>query len=308
MILVIKEKHTKEYRLQAFEDFYKKLPDYCNCVFWGLDSPNYNSAMTIQDIIKECPEEPDAIFVMSPLMKYSDWSNINAKRYLLVTDSVCSMDKWSKWKHYPNMEKIKWNAVFHNYYHCIKFMKSVIETDWIFFPNWAADCYDYNKYGKGKIFNYFLSGKYSHEYAMRKVFHKAFHKAGFEVIDNFKEERINTNTDNIKFRKLLLRSRYSPHDGGINGRMVPRYVESALAKSVIISPYLGIEMDEIGFVSGENYIEVNRKWDIKKLRKFLYYTIPTQGWERLAENAYKMAQNHTTESRIKQFLGVINEG
>lgn len=223
--------------------------------------------------------------------------------------------KFDKGKHYHKMDKIEWDAVFHNYYHYIDFMKSIIKTRWIFFPNWAAGCYDYEKFRKicnndniEKNIEFFLSGKYSHEYAMRKTFHKVFHKLGLCVLDNFKEKRINKYEDNVLFCRRLLKSQYSPHDGGINGRMVPRYVESALAKSVIISPYLGREMDEIGFIAEVNYIEVKREWTVGKLRRFMEKKIPKYNWEKLADNAYTMAQRHTTIARIKQFLEVVNEG
>lgn len=315
MILIIKEKHTAEYRLQSYEDFYRKLPEHCDCYFYGLDSPNYDPDKTIYDIIAECPEYPEDIFVMAPLFKFIYWDNVKAKKYLLITDSVCDMEKLQKAKHYPGMDRIEWDGVFHHYLHCLDFMKSAIHSKrWIYWPNWAADCYDYEANEIEKDIDFFMSGKYSHEYEMRKRFHKAFHKSGLNFVDNFQEKRINTKEDNAKFRDLLMRSKYSPHDGGINGRMVPRYVESCYAKSVIISPNLGEEMGRMGFEYMENCIIFSRSIDKRQVKNVIGNTailgkiLFGETLKYLSKNAYKLIkERHTTDCRIKEFLEVVND-
>ena len=308
MILVIKEKHGPEYRLQSYEDFYRLLPNYRDCHIYGKDSPNYDPNKTIYDIIKECPKDPTAILVMAPLFKFSSWSEVKAKKYLLVTDSFDSYKKMQKDKHYPRMDEIELSGIFHHYLYALKYMKSVIPCKWHYFPNWAASCYDWKKYGDKKNVDFFLSGKYSYEYAMRKTFHKAFHKSGLNFMDYFNEKRISTDDDNLLFFYRLMDSRYSPHDGVVNGRMVPRYVESCYAKSVIISPYLGGEMDLMGFVEGENYLRVDRKDSKKDIRKHMKNVANFADWKKLSTNAYDLVKkNHTTHERIVQFLEVVNE-
>jgi hypothetical protein len=308
MILVIKEKHdTKNYRLRAFYDFEVKVCQETDCYLYGLDSDSYNPRKTIQDILTDMPKKPDAIFVMAPLFKMSKWERVPCKKLLLVTDVFNSFERMNRAKHYPGMDKIKWDYVLHNYFQDIEFMKRAIPSEWVFFPNWAAEWYDYEKHGVRKDFDFFLSGKLSSEYEMRKRFHKAFHKAGFDVVDNLAEVRVNTADDNSKFRDLLLRSMYSPHDGGINGRMVPRYVESALAKSLLISPSMGKEMDLMGFKAGENYIEIRRSSTKEQIRKFLR-GIDAYDWEGMVARAYELvSKKHTTMARIQQLLGLVYE-
>lgn len=313
MILVIKEKHTAEYRLQSYEDFYNTLPRHTECCFYGLDSPNYDPKKTILDILAECPKEPEVIFVMAPLFKLDRqfggiWNNLKQKKYLLITDSFDTYERMQKAKHYPLMDLIEWDGIFHHYLHCLDFMKSSFKkTDWFYWPNWAADCYDFEKDKHTKDIGFFLSGAYSHEYEMRKRFHKAFHKSGMNFIDQFQKKRTNSFEDNERFRSRLLRSKYSPCDGGINGRVVPRYVESCYAKSVVITPHLGQEMTQLGFEHGKNCITLSRNLNIKQILKFMKKVPNHYNWTELAENAYKLVkERHTTECRIKQFLEVVN--
>ena len=307
MILIIKEKHTKEYRLNSYEDYYNQLPHFCQCQYYGLDSVSYDPNKTIDDIISDMAVKPDIIFVMAPLFKFSNWDNIKAKKYLLVTDSFDSNEKMQKAKHYPRMDEIKWDGVFHHYLYALDFMKSKIKSNWVYWPNWASELYNaqdekWNMRIK-KNLDFFLSGKYSSEYAMRKIFHKAFHKSGLDCLDNFSEKRVNNIRDNSNFWIHLIRSKYSPHDGGINGRVVPRYTESSYAKSVIISPDLGREMKLLGFIPGINYIKVKRTSNIKSVRNQMKEIAKYSDWERLSTNAYNLVkENHTTECRIKQFL------
>ena len=128
MILVIKEKHdTKKYRLQSFYDFEVKICKAVDCYLYGLDSLHYDPRKTIQDIISEMPKYPEAVFVMAPLFKMSKW-NLHCKKLLLVTDVFNSLERMNRAKHYPGMDKIKWDYVLHNYFQDIDFMKSVIPS------------------------------------------------------------------------------------------------------------------------------------------------------------------------------------
>ena len=308
MILVIKEKHdTKSYRLQAFYDFEIKIHKAVDCYLYGIDSLSYNPQKTIQDIIADMPQKPEAIFVMAPLFKMSEWKKVSCKKILLITDVFNSLERMNRAKHYPNMDKIKWDYVLHNYLQDIDFMKWALPSKWVFFPNWAAEWYDYEKYGTRKVFDFFLSGKLSSEYEMRKRFHKAFHKSRLDVVDNLSDTRVNTFEDNSKFKNLLLLSRYSPHDGGINGRMVPRYVESAFAKSLIISPPMGKEMELMGFEAGENYIEIPREYSKSQIQDFMR-NIYQYDWDTLVSKAYDLvSRRHTTDARVQQLLELIYE-
>lgn len=314
MILCIKEKHTAEYRLQSYEDFYRKLPEWCECYFYGLDSPSYDPDRTLYDIMAECPKYPDAVFIMAPLFRKAPWFGLSeCKMYLLITDSFNSYEKMQQAKHYPRMDEIKWDGIFFHYLYALDFMKSCFNKNakWHYWPNWAADCYDYEKNRGEKDIDFFLSGKCPHdEYEMRKRFSKAFHKSGLNFVDNFSsKKRINTFEDNAKFRDHLLRSRYSPHDGGINGRMVPRYVESAYAKSVIISPHLGEEMKRMGFYHGLNCLMIRRDFNKNEIRETVEAFVGSDYYTKfLANNAYELIkERHTTDCRIKEFLEVVNE-
>jgi hypothetical protein len=309
MILVIKEKHRADYRLASYQDFYETLPEHTECCFYGLDSPNYDPRKTFGDIMKECPKEPSVVFVMAPLFKHSLSlaTNTNIEKYLLITDSFDTYERMQKKKHYPHMEEIAWQGIFHHYLHCLDFMKkSFYPTKWHYWPNWAAKCYDYEKIKLKKDIDFFLSGAYSHEYEMRKRFHKAFHKSDLNFIDQFQKVRTNSFEDNERFRSRLLRSMYSPCDGGVNGRVVPRYVESGYAKSVVITPDLGKEMKILGFEHGKNCITLSRNLNKKQILKFIKAVPNHYNWTELAENAYKLVkERHTTECRVKEFLEVL---
>ena len=189
--LIIKEKHGAEYRLNSYEDFYKKLPKLCDCHIYGKDSENYDPEKTIYDIIEECPKKPDVIFVMAPLFQLTDnWHEVKAEKYFLVTDSFDNRDKMQKEKFYRDMDRIEWSGIFHHYLQSLEFMKSQFKpTNWHYFPNWASDIYDYEKEINPKTIDYFMSGKYSSEYAMRKVFHQAF-KIFPHTVDNFSEKEL----------------------------------------------------------------------------------------------------------------------
>ena len=181
-------------------------------------------------------------------------------------------------------------------------MKSLFPSVPFFhWPCWSSEEFDSHKHNKKKNIDFFLSGAVVPEYQYRYVFNQILQNdcSTHKVVNTFGEGWTEGTTTNEDYANNLLSSKFGPHDGGVNGRMVPRYFESGLAKSIIISPDLGKEMEINGFVDGKNCVLFERGVD----PSYIFNSIDELDQEKLTQNCYNLVkERHTTSCRVRQFL------
>jgi len=320
MIFVL-QTSKPHYRLRSYADLVRRFPFHYNKVlFYGpmydgmKDAPPhiipfFHPGMSLRDVIdKYVGEEPEAIwlFSSSALSKVgrTDFKQFKAPLFLLFTDAVSWDDERLAAMKLHDMKPFK--AVFHNYLYKLDDLKSALLSEkYIHYPCWSAHCYDFESNPSSKNLEFLISGvPGGAEYTHRDIFAAAAKRRGLSV-QNQLGQRTNEAEDNERFRLDLLRSKYSPHDGGINGRLVPRYAESCFARSVILSPDLGEEMRSGGFENGKNCLLFDRgKYSTPdSCRRLLEETAARRDWHTLADNAYDLAKTrHCTDVRIRKFL------
>lgn len=327
MILLFQSSHD-HYRLRAYNDFRERFPlHYPNVRVYGPQHdglrnapphviPHFHDGMPLDEVVtRYIGEEPEAIFLFSSsLLKrvgFTDFTKFKCPIFLLITDAI----SWDDTRIAAlKMHKLKpFRAVFHNYLHKLAALKVAVPAEsFVHYPCWAAHCYDSEAHPIDKDLQFLISGvPGGSEYTHRDLF-----AAATEVLDGEGRkpglsahsqlgERINEAEDNERFRRNLLRSMYSPHDGGVNGRLVPRYAESCFARSVIVSPDLGEEMRVGGYVSGKNCVLFNRgDYDTpEKCLRLLNEVKQRTDRAEMADHAYELARTrHCTDVRIRTFL------
>jgi hypothetical protein len=320
MILILQTGHPN-YRLRSYNDFVARLPLHYSDIrvygpqYDGTENapahiiPKFHPGWTIDQVISEyIGKEPDALFIFSStsLRHYgrSDFSRLSCPIYLLITDAVSWDD--SRLAALRMHTTKPFRAVFHNYLWKLDALKTAVPAEqYVHYPCWSSHDYDYERFPAEKDLQFLISGvPGGAEYTHRDIFAAAVDGQGFRA--KFKlGERTNEAEDNERFRRDLLRSQFSPHDGGINGRLVPRYAESCFARSVILSPDLGEEMRAAGYVNGKNCILFDRRAapGVEATRMLIYATRTRFDRPELAEAAYDLARTrHCTDVRIRTFL------
>lgn len=325
-IIVFMER-KENYRLRAYEELIHVLSENFEATFYGRgmsenlssDFPlanfmNFSQEKTAIDVYKEISERVnlDAMIVFNATfgMPVSDFKKIDIPKILITTDSYHFLEKDERYV-ILNDSNADFDCVFHNYLYLIDEMKCLIKSkEWIHWPCWASQTYDYASTPYDKQIGFFLSGNYDPEYEHRLYFYQALKMLPSHLsVNNLGYKEKFSKNENDRFRDLLLSSFWSPHDGGYNGRIVPRYYESSFAKSVIISPDLGREMQVCGFVNGVNCILFPR--NIKNpahLSEILMNIVRTVDHEKISEAAYTLvSESHTISNRIEAIKNKIEE-
>ena len=308
-VLIIKYCNLEDefqYRLDSYHNFttkISKLPGV-EVESYGYKHKDYSEDKTIQDVVTMLygEEYPDVIYLWSPqALKESDFNKIPSRKYLFWTDTPSTngviVDGVKK-------HKVKFDAVFHNYLYELDILKDIVDADrFEHHPCWSSDIYDYD--GREKTIDFLLTGTITSEYEFRSKYKNLVHLLEGVTVDRLGMIS-NQEDDNNKFKDSLLSSKFSLVDGGVNGRVVPRYFESSLAKSVVISPDLGKELEANGFKDGINCILFDRDDSYENIAKKINESV--KDWERLSENAYDLVyNNHTTEKRIEALIKGFKE-
>ena len=312
-LILVTIENCEFYRLGMYHDFIERLSLYHpNVKVYGQGYPktdskyigNYDPSKTIQDIIGQDlgGQEPDILFFMNAEIAPSNFSGLKTKVYVFTSDSVITNAG-----HVNRVRSHKFNCagVFHNYLYGKELIPSAFNTQHVFYwPCWASVKYDHKQSETGKDIDFFLSGTITHEYSYRQTFREIFRGSGFDYVDRMGQAK-DDKVDNDVYLELLSRSRYSPHDGGKNGRLQGRFYEASYMKSVIIAPDAGQEMEINGFRHGQNCILFDRHQPTGDIREMVQ-RIDRMDWKTLSDNAYSLIDNrHTTDHRIKAFLDVV---
>jgi len=301
ILFLIEEYPSDNYRLRSYDNFCDELKKaHPNTIISEASKDK-----DIFDIIEnECGGIiPKSIFMFNGSIKESDFSKINSKIYNFVTDALihpfsCRFHKDKMAHNIPKFE-----GVFYNYIYGSDNIQKLYPTKkLIHFPCWSSEEYNYETNKREKTFDFLLSGQLDTEYRYRPKFSSLLMNVQDKKTINKLGNWSNSKDDNSTFQELLLQSKWSPHDGGFNGRMVPRYFESGYAKSVIISPDLGEEMKVNGYINGENCILFDRNEPRERVLNILK-SVTDEQWKILSQNAYDLVQNkHSTKARLKVFL------
>lgn len=293
-----------EYRLNAYHNFSTKIQNISevSVKVYGYKHEQYSEDKNIHDVIKLLygDEFPDVIYLWSPqVLASSDFSNIPSKKYIFWTDTPSTnqaiVDGIKK-------HTIQFDAVFHNYIYELDILKSLLDSKrYIHHPCWSSDIYKYD--GRDKTIDFLLTGTITNEYEFRYKYRKL--NLNGSIVDCLGAWS-NTKEDNDIFKNRLLSSKFSLVDGGINGRTVPRYFESSLAKSVVVSPDLGEELVRNGFKDGFNCVLFDRGDSYVNISSKINEAI--NNWKYLSDNAFDLAyDNHTTDCRIHSLLEEFNK-
>jgi hypothetical protein len=317
-LILVTQEYPDQYRLNMYLDFALRLPVlYPNSKIYGKGytkniNPShlnnvittYNENKTLDDIIKEDlgGVEPDVLFMFSPDFAVSNIKKYKTKVFTFISDSVHTNRYYIDIVRKHNFDC---RGVFYNYLYGQELIKPSFQSDNAFyFPCWSSLKYDYANYNYTKQIDFFMSGTITNEYAYRQKFRNMFRGSNLNYVDKFMSTQ-DTKDDNDKFLDLLGKSKYSPHDGGINGRIQGRFYESSFMKSVVISPDLGEEMKRAGFENNTNCILFNRNEQVDKVNDILR-NIDKYDWDCISNNAYNLIkERHTTDHRIKAFLDIV---
>ena len=300
ILFLIEEYPTDNYRLRSYDNFCNELiKEHPNTVISVVSKDK-----DIFDIIEnECGGVvPKSIFMMNGSIKPSDFTKLDSKVYVFTTDAI--LPPFSSPFHRDKMaHNVNFTGVFHNYIYGSEYLQKEYSAEkLIHFPCWSSEEYDFETSRQEKKFNFLLSGQKDIEYEYRPKFSSLLKDLDEKSYVDKLGIWANDKTDNDTFLELLLCSKWSPHDGGFNGRMVPRYFESGYAKTVIISPDLGEEMKVNGYVNDENCILFDRNAPREDVLKILN-SVSDEKWNRLANNAYELVkERHSTKARLKVFL------
>ena len=304
-------------RLNMYHDFVERISlQHENVKVYGHgyhgQNPKYittyDPSKSIHDVIDKDlgGQVPDVIFLMNAAMATSDFTGLKSKVYVFTSDSVITnkIHVATVMKH-----KFKCEGVFYNYLYGQNLLEKTFMTDTKFyFPCWASSKYDYEKYHTPKTVDFFMSGLRNKEYSYRYTFSDIFRGSQLNFVDRFDviKTKLPMKEDHDVYTDFLGKSRYSPHDGGIHGRMQGRFYESGFMKSVIIAPDLGEEMRRNGFDNGVNCVLFDRNKPVEEVRGMLTKIDELYEWENLSNNAYDLIKNrHTTDHRIKYFLETV---
>lgn len=319
-MIFILQTSKPHYRLRSYKDFVDRFPrHYADVRFYGQQYdglrdapphiiPHFHEGMPLDEVItKYIGEEPEAIFLFSSShlsrVGHTDFRKFNCPLFCLFTDAPSWDDLRIAAMKQHTMKPFK--ALLHNYLHKLPELKEKVPAaNYVLYPCWAAHCYDSEVEPADKNLEFLISGvPGGDEYTHRDIFERCTRGQGLSLQAGL-AQRVNIAEDNERFRKDLLRSKYSPHDGGINGRLVPRYAESGFARSVPISPDLGDEMRRAGWEHNENCILFDREqYGCDESLQLLQDTAKRGDWHDLSTNAYELVRNrHCTDARISHFL------
>jgi len=305
-LLMIKDCETpkeKNYRLNAYDNFSKKIKEIpkLEVMSYGLGHKDYSPDKTIQDVISLLygDEHPDVIYIWRPeVLAASNFYSVPCKKYAFWTDTHITNPVVTQGmlKH-----SIDLDLVLHNYtYELASFKATIAAKEYIHFPCWSSDIYKYD--GRQKPIDFLLTGTYTPEYEFRARYRNL--QLEGTIVDRL-HQLTDTAKDNNLFRDNLLSSKFSLLDGGVNGRVVPRYFESCLAKSVVVSPDLGEELASDGFKDGVNCVLFDRRDSYENISAKINEA--RSNWQVLSENAYDLAyNNHTTDKRISTLLSLLS--
>jgi len=85
---------------------------------------------------------------------------------------------------------------------------------------------------------------------------------------------------------------------------IAKYVEGMASGSLVLAPKPE-DADELGFVDGENFVEINRSNFVEKIKYYLWHEVEMQ---RIVNNAKKLVlERHTTEKRVEQLIDFFHE-
>lgn len=321
-MIFILQTSKPNYRLRSYADFVDRFSKHHKDVrFYGPQHhgmenapehiiPEFTPGLTMQQTFDKYlgGNEPEALFLFSSsaLTHFAptDFTKLKCPIFVLITDAVSWDDDRLAAIALHKMKPLK--ALFFNYMYKLDELKAKLPAEsYVHYPCWAAHCYDSEEHPSDKSLEFLISGvPGGGEYTHRDIFDAAVKSAFLSSTHSKLGERTNEAEDNERFRQDLLRSKYSPHDGGVNGRMVPRYAESCFARSVIISPDLGEEMRLNGYVHNKNCIVFDRATHgQEESLQLLRATAERRDWNELAGNAYELAKTrHCTDIRIRKFL------
>jgi len=322
MSIFILQSSRPNYRLDSYRDFVERFHlHYPDVLFYGEQYhgmqdappwiiPEFTPGLSMQETFDKYlgGNEPEALFLFSSSqLKHfakSDLRGLKCPVFLLFTDAPSWDDGRLEAMRMHDLKPFR--AVCHNYMHKLDELKAAVAAEHFeLFPCWSSHVYDSESRPIDKDLEFMISGvPGGDEYIHRDIFARAVHGHGMSVHAAL-GPRINEPDNNACFLRDLLRSKFSPHDGGVNGRLVPRYAESGFARSVPISPDLGEEMRRAGWVHNKNCILFPREERMTpdSCLELLEETRKRTDWGDLAACAYDLVSSrHSTDCRIRRFL------
>jgi len=106
------------------------------------------------------------------------------------------------------------------------------------------------------------------------------------------------------YAEAISRCKAMVFDGSRYGLAVMKYFECLGTNTLAIARRPG-DADELGFIDGETYVEINED---NLVEKIMYYIENDDERRRISLNGYKLVrERHTTELRASQLYGILEE-
>ncbi|MGP4082422.1 glycosyltransferase family protein [Pseudalkalibacillus sp. R45] len=278
--------------------FGEELKKSCNLTYWYEDG-------NLPDIISQLPQRPDFILFNDQKPDYCPWirniDQVSIPKGTLVHDLHYRIPRRKKMYKKNCIEHlfVQYRDAFLKWY-------PEFETQMIWLPHHVpGDIFRDQK--SNKDLNLLMLGSLiDHLYPLRvKMYNELSGRADFTYIHHPGYRNINTNSKIVTgetYAQLLNRSKIFLTCDSIYKFPVLKYFEAAGCGSLLLASG-SRELQDLGFIDGETYVEVNEN---NFHEKAMYYLHNDKERQRIAANGIKLVkQKHTTEIRAKQLLKQI---
>ena len=291
---------TKDYSKHVFRNVYyltEALNEVTNLVMW------HNSG-NIEDIFKQLQFTPDFVLINDKTPENSPvitgLSLINIPIGMIINDLHDAVDRQKK---FINENNIKY--IFSFYRDTFKIYYPEYLDRMVWFPHWVnTDIF--RDYKLKKSIDYLLMGEiYGYVYPLRK-----------KIVETMKNEpgflyhphpgyKFSVEPDEYvgeKFAREINSAKIFLTDDSIYHYPVLKYYE-VLACNTLLLATASKELEDLGFIPGENFVAINEDNFVSEAR---YYLSHEKEREEIARKGYEMVrQRHSARKRALEFVNIL---
>ena len=165
-----------------------------------------------------------------------------------------------------------------------------------------------------RSFDVISSGhRYPSDYPLRALIYRYLHHNGDKITFSMPchpqmtmNKRISRNSCMIRgnYARFLASGKLFAFGSSNRNYPVAKYVEGMASGSLVLAPKPE-DADELGFVDGKNFVEINKNNFVEKIR---YYLKNEEERQNIVNNASKLVlEHHTTEKRTTQLINFLHE-
>jgi hypothetical protein len=231
---------------------------------------------------------------------HEDWESVKTPTAIIIEDDAPDGNtkmqmEWAR--------KNKVDVVFHRYKRLLKHYSGF---NFQYLPH-SIDIDFFKDYGLWKKYDVLMVGWHfeSHYPYRHRAYELLKDKPYFTEIERPGESPVGKEHENkdkwpigLDYAKVLNKAKICVTGGLIYDRPVMKYLETAAAKSLIVSNWFD-ELGDLGFKDGENMVVA----DYENLDKQMRYLLENDRWKPIAERGYEMVRKrHNTTVRAKEMV------